>query len=110
MSDCPRCGGATHADCSCDARDVQIEQLRAERDKLRSDDDAIRAEHGWKRDGRDLPELVREVVEGRDALREALTYYAAPRQWSRMGSGAYVDVGGRARAALAQPEGEKDND
>jgi predicted mannosyl-3-phosphoglycerate phosphatase (HAD superfamily) len=39
-----------------------LQSLARERDALRANEDAIRSTYGWKRDGRELPDLVAELV------------------------------------------------
>lgn len=77
--------------------------LEAEVKALNDNEYTIRREHGWKRDGRELPECVRERIdayESREAkLREALEWMMATRR--RVDSEAWVEAEKMARAALA---------
>jgi hypothetical protein len=40
-----------------------LQSLARERDALRANEAAIRSTYGWKRDGRELPELVAELAQ-----------------------------------------------
>jgi hypothetical protein len=64
-----RLGSGAEADlggwCELAVRDRIISALQSlarERDDLRANEDAIRSAYGWKRDGRELPELIAELA------------------------------------------------
>lgn len=80
------------------------EDAPTEIDVLRDEIESLRDELGKLREYIETLHSELEIVGGRFLrFRVALEYYAHGPQWSRMGSGAYADLGKVARAAL---EGE----
>ena len=52
----------------------------------------------------DLEDAIHALKRDNLILSKAVKFYADPRAWSRMGEGAYGDVGTRARVALGDVE------